>query len=322
MQPTPRVAVIIVHWRNMDDTIECLGSLARVPYPAMDIVLVSTGSPDFDREQIATLFPAVTVIPLAENLGFAGANNVGIRHALAHGADFVLLLNPDTIVAPQLISALLPAAQLPGVGIVGPVITYYDRPDTVWFAGGRHSKLLGYSLHPGMGKPLTTPITDRDVDFINGCTMLISRAALDHVGGISEAFFMYFEDFEFCLRAAQAGYRCRLVGEPLVQHKVSSSAGQRGSNAMTPGKAYYFGRNPFLVLRRTARGLWALTGLVSQFLVVLPFHTLLAARAGQLAAMLPYLAGMRAGMRGETGVWPTLANTNRDRQTQHGAQSS
>ena len=298
----PQVAIIIVHWLNMEDTIECLASLDAVNYPSLEIIIVSTGSPDFDEQQIHRQFPAATVLVLQENLGFAGANNVGIGHAMRTGAEYVLLLNPDTTVEPSLIAGLLPAFAGANVGIVGPVIRYYDRPEQIWFAGGRYSRWFGYSLHPGMGEPIASAGNDRDVDFINGCALMVSRATIERIGPLSEQFFMYFEDFEYCLRAKAAGLRCYLVAQPLVRHKVSSSAGQRGSNAMTPGKAYYFGRNPFLVLRHTIHGFWAVTGLVSQFLVVLPYHTLQAIRAGNLAAMRLYLVGMWDGMQGRSGV--------------------
>lgn len=302
----PRVAIIVVHYRGMEDTIECLQSLAHVEHPQTEVVLVSSGSPDFDERLIRARFPHVVVIVVPTNIGFAGANNVGIRHALRAGVDYVLLLNPDTTVEPQLISALLPALREPRVGIAGPVITYYDRPDTTWFAGGTYSRLLGYPMHPGAGRRLGAKVPDHDVDYINGCAMMISRAALEEIGLLSEEFFLYFEEVEYCLRARAARYRCRLVGQPLVRHKVSASSGTRGSDAVSVGKAYYFGRNPILVLRATSRGLWRGAGLLSQFLVVLPYHAWRAARAGATSAMFEYLRGMWDGIMGKTGARSAL----------------
>ncbi|MCU0490145.1 MAG: glycosyltransferase family 2 protein [Chloroflexaceae bacterium] len=302
----PTVAVILVHWHHMDDTAACLQSLSQAAYARQRVIVVSNGSTDFDAALTRRMLDAVEIIELPENIGFAAANNVGIRQALAAGADYVLLLNPDTTVAPTLLGELVASARRSGAGIVGPVITYDAQPDLVWFAGGRYNQLLGYSTHPGANQPYSGPGPDRLVDHINGCAMLISRAVFAAVGLLDERFYMYFEDFEFCLRAGRAGFRSLLCNQALVRHKVSASAGRRGSNVMLPTKAYYFGRNPFLMLP-TFQGIWRLTGWLSQFAVVLPFHLVQGARAGDVGFLGSYLRGMADGLRGKSG--PAVAFT-------------
>ena len=298
------VAVVIVHWRNVADTAACLGSLAAVDYAALEVVLVNNGSPDFDAVAFEAAFPGLVIVTAPRNLGFSGGNNLGIARALADGAEYVLLLNNDTVVNPNLVSDLLPAFTEPRVGIVGPIITYDDRPDLVWSAGGVYSRLLGYTPNPQMDRPVAQveALGDRNVGYINGCALMASRAVFEAIGDLWEDYFLYFEEADFCLRAARAGYRCRVVGRPLVRHKVSASGGVAGSNAFTPAKAYYFGRNPFLMLRRNARGLWACSGYLSQFLVVFPFQLWQAIRSGQPGVMRHYLQGMWHGIIGRAGV--------------------
>lgn len=300
------VAVVIVHWRNVADTVACLESLAAVEYAALEVVLVNNGSPDFDAAAFAAALPGLVMVAAPRNLGFSGGNNLGIARALADGAEYILLLNNDTVVSPRLVSDLLPAFTEPTVGIVGPIITYYDRPDLVWSAGGVYSRLLGYTPNPQMDRPVAEVETlgDRDAGYINGCALMARRQVFEAVGDLWEDYFLYFEEADFCLRAARAGYRCRVVARPLVRHKVSASGGVAGSNAFTPAKAYYFGRNPFLMLRRNARGLWAASGYISQFLVVFPFQLWQAIRSGQPGVMRHYLYGMWHGIIGRAGVRP------------------
>jgi hypothetical protein len=301
------MAVIIVHWLNMADTTECLNSLAVVDHDRLQVIVVNNGSPDFNEGAVRHALPGVVVLNAPTNLGFAGGNNLGIHRALDDGADLVLLLNNDTIVHPDLIRAMLPAFEDPGVGIAGPVITYYDNPCTVWSAGGAYSRLLGYTLNPQMDRPLARVLAegDREADYINGCALMIRADLLRQLGGLWEDFFLYFEEADLCLRATRAGFRCRVVAHALVQHKVSSSGGVRGSNAFTPSKAYYFGRNIFHLLRRNTRGLWAISGTVSQFLVVFPYHLWQSTRARRPGVMVSYLAGMWDGIRGRAGMRET-----------------
>lgn len=293
----PVVSIVIIHWVNIEDTLECLRSLRMVDYPNLNVILVNNGASDFSEPRVRHVFPDVQIITSNENLGFAGGNNLGIRQALDGGADLIMLLNNDTVVHPQLIRALLPAFDDARIGIAGPVISYYDAPGDVWFAGGTYNRWLGYSYRArvaGVDKL-------QEVDFINGCALLARREVFEAVGLLDEDLFVYFEETDWCLRAARAQFRCMLVRESLVRHKVSASSGVRGTDYLTPTKAYYFGRNPFLILRRNPSWLLRLSGFLSQFAVVLPFWTYQSFKGRNLGVMRDYLVGMWDGMRGRTG---------------------
>ena len=302
----PSVAVILVHWEkaSVEDTVECLDSLARVDYPRLLVILVNNGVPDFPSGRFRGALPGLRIVTSGENLGFTGGNNLGIERALREGAELFLLLNNDTVVRLDLIRSLLPAFRGRDVGIVGPVITYYDAPDKVWFAGGTYNRWLGFTFHTDMGERLRPGARGRRVDWVTGCALFVRREVFETVGMLWDALFIYFEDAEFCLRAARAGHRCVLVEEPLVRHKVSASMGERGVTPFSPVKGYYFGRNPLLLLRRNAPGAWRVVGTLGFLGVIVPYNALQCLKSGNVGGLRGLLRGVRDGLCGRTGRMP------------------
>ena len=298
----PAVYFIIVHWKNFDDTIECLLSLFDVDYSNFKVILLNNGSSDFNKEYVQIAFPDVLILTSKKNLGFSAGNNLGITRALEDGADLVLLLNNDTVISKDLILALLPAINEPDVGIVGPTISYYENTARIWAAGGGYSRVIGCSYRI---RPLAPFYGNRDVDWISGCALLAKREVFEKVGLFWEPFYLNYEEVDFCLRAAKANYRCIQVGKPLVRHKISASHGIRGTDDFSPDKAYYFARNQILLLRRNSSGMYALTGFLSQFIIALPFWTFQCILARNITVLRHYFIGILDGILGRSGKRPS-----------------
>ncbi|MCU0494224.1 MAG: glycosyltransferase family 2 protein, partial [Chloroflexaceae bacterium] len=248
----PIVYTVLVQWRTCNDTLACLESLVGTGYPNLRVVLVDNGTPPECQQAIAARFPEVEIINNRRNLGFAAANNIGIRHALAHGADFVLILNNDTTVHPHMVQALLAALQADEtLGMVGPKILTTEPPNQLWYAGAKRTWLYGRPLlldHRGFGD------TDHGqydqpqaVDFLSGCAMLVRRDVFEHVGLFDERYFAYFEDADLCLRARRAGFGLHYLPEArLWHHAASSSTGPENYRAYG---VYFATRNPLLLMR-------------------------------------------------------------------------
>ncbi len=256
---TPRVAVIVLNWNGLADTLECLGSLARLDYPNYEVVAVDNGSTDGSVPVIRERFPMITLLETGENLGYTGGNNVGLRYALAQGADYALLLNNDTKVAPDFLRLLVETAQAdPAVGIAGPTIYYYDyyddQPQVIWSAGGAIDWRRGRTWMVGLNEPEQGQFGQepREVDFVTGCALLVKRSVVEQVGLLDERFFTYYEENEWCVRVQRAGYK--IVHVPLARmwHKISPSA-----QADSPFVHYYMTRNRLLFLKVTRAGLRA-----------------------------------------------------------------
>jgi GT2 family glycosyltransferase len=217
----PQVTCIVLNWNGWQDTLRCLEALGRCNYSRLSVVVIDNNSSDSSVDKIRAAYPDVVVLKSKTNLGFAGGNNIGIRYAFAHGADYVWLLNNDAWPSPDALSALV-ARSLSAckVGAVASICYFADSPQEIQAWGGSRVNLwVGYS------KLVTDPQEDAALDALNGTSMLISRAALDEVGLLDEGFFLYWEDTELCFRLRKRGWRIVAAPASKVLHKVNGSTG-------------------------------------------------------------------------------------------------
>lgn len=249
----PRVAIIILCYNGLADTLACLASLEQLRYPRerYTLVVVDNASHDDTPQRVREAFPAAVMIENGANLGFAAGNNVGLRYAYTEGFDYALLLNNDTEADPDLLHGLIAEAEAdPQVGIVGPTIYYYAEPDLIWSAGGWVDWRRGTSRMDGGERERGQYAAARDVDFVTGCALLVRRAVIERVGLLDERFFMYYEETEWCVRAARAGFRIRHAPAARLWHKIPLDA--RFDKEYL---AYYMTRNRLLFLWATRAGL-------------------------------------------------------------------
>lgn len=250
----PAVYFSILNWNQKDLTLECLESLAHLDYPNYRIVVVDNGSNDGEATAIRAQFPSVTVLENGRNLGFAEGNNVGIRYALSQGADYVLLLNNDTIVDPQMLKVLVRVAESDEqVAIVGPKIYYYDEPETIWSAGGILRR-FGTPVMLGVDEVDSGQHDElKEVDWISGCALLIKDSVIQQIGLIDARFFIYFEETDWCSRARRAGFKVLYVPQARMWHKI-----QPRRQALSPRHVYLMTRNRLLFLQNSGAKLPAI----------------------------------------------------------------
>lgn len=245
-------AVVVVSWNGRDDTLACLASVRALDRDDCAIVCVDNGSSDGSAAAVRAAFPEAAVIETGANLGFAGGNNAGIRHALAAGADWVLLLNNDAVVAPDALDAFEAAAAAhPRAGVLAGKVLYADPPDRVWFAGQRFFPRLGYSGRArGFRRP-DGPRYSRPGRTARACGafMAVSRAAIERGGLLDEALFLYVEDVEWSARLRRCGFEVRFEPTARAWHRVSAAS---GGEAASTAALYYGTRNTVVVCERLA----------------------------------------------------------------------
>lgn len=244
-----QIYAVIVNWNLKDDTVACIHSVVASGIPEANIILVDNGSHDESVFVLKQTFDAISLISNEQNLGFAAANNIGINVALKQSAEWVFLLNNDTIISPDFFSNIRKAHSRVGAKIYAPRINYFDEPNRTWYLG--HIRIPGTLFSRAVPEnadshPSQTAVP---IDFASGCGVLIHRNVIETVGAFNPAFFMYGEDAEFMWRISHAGFQIFAVPDALMWHKVSSSAGKN-----SPATRYWKIRNQIRFYRLHSHG--------------------------------------------------------------------
>ena len=230
---TPPVYAVILTFNRYDDTRECLESLCKTDYDNLFIVVVDNGSSDGTPDKVRADFPEIQVIETGNNLGVPWGYNVGFSHALRAGAEYVLMLNNDTVVDPLMLRHLLDAGQTdPQTGILAPKILYYDDPATVWSAGGRYRKVPPAHIILGQDAPSSAYQKPFQLEYALSCGLLIHRRAFEKAGLFDPGYFFFFDDWDFSQRVRAHGLHITLVPEARMWHKVSKSTRETGKEAL------------------------------------------------------------------------------------------
>ena len=250
----PRVVVVILTYNSQASIGACLASLAANDYTNFEIVVVDNASVDRTVDIVRAHPSAATLIPNQRNLGYAQGNNVGMRAAMARGAEYIFVLNDDVIVASDLISQMVAAAQAhPNAALLGPLVYHFADPQIIQSAGGAMTPRWEF-LHRGQNQIDQGQFNSIEpVAWLTGCAILARRAALEKIGLFDSDFFMYWEDVDWCLRARQAGFEILFVPQAKLWHKGVQMDYQPGPNV-----AYYSARNELLLLRKHRAG-WGVT---------------------------------------------------------------
>jgi len=247
----PLVSVISVNYNQAQLTCDMVASLLRTTYPRLEIIVVDNASPTDDPDLITQQYPQVKLIKSAQNLGFAGGNNLGIAEAKG---EYLLFLNNDTEVDPGFLEPLVRLFQQNlQAGIASPKIIFHGTDNVIQYAGS-----LG--VNPWTGRSVTVGMGETDhgqhnqsqpTQLADGAAMMVPRRVIEAVGVMPEVYFLYYEELDWCELIKRGGYTCHYVAEATIYHKESMSVGK--SSVL---KTYYMNRNRLLFIRRNCQG-WA-----------------------------------------------------------------
>ncbi len=210
----PLVYIIILNYNGRAWLPACFASLFATEYPNYCVTLVDNNSTDDSIDLTQRLFPRVKVIRNAANLGFPAGNNVGIERALAAGAEYIVLLNPDTKLTPNWLAEIVSQGErAPEAGILGAVqYSYADESFNTWTRTAAAAHLA----------ELSQPETARQLiplEWVEGSCFAVKRAVFQRIGLLDPLYFSFYEELDFCRRAACAGYRTMLVTNSRIHHQ-------------------------------------------------------------------------------------------------------
>ncbi len=221
------VWAVVVNWNGGDWNLRCLAAAQAAGVKSANIVVVDNGSTDGSAERIAAEFPAAALLRMGENLGFGEAANRGATHALAAGAEALLLLNNDLELGRAALDLLIAELNAhPRTGACGPRLLLPGEPVRIWAAGGRLDHAQNISTLLGFGRPDGPPWNERQtVDYVVGAALCVRSQAWRQMDGLRADYFAYMEDVELGLRLRKAGWECVSVGAASAVHHPSSSTG-------------------------------------------------------------------------------------------------
>jgi GT2 family glycosyltransferase len=212
------LALVVLNWNGADDTLDCLRSLRASTVP-VHAVVVDNGSAGDDAERIRASGLADVVLETGANLGYAGGNDVGLEHALAHGFPVVGVLNNDTLVEPDCVAALL--AVVDDRVAAAPTIGYAAEPHRVWFGGGIVDR--GWPRHLQADELDAEPGPVRASGWLTGCCIVAHADTWRRVGLFDRSYHLIYEDADWSLRARRAGVSLVVARDARIAHKVSRS---------------------------------------------------------------------------------------------------
>lgn len=252
------VVIILINWNGQKDTVACLASLTKLKKNIYDPIplVVDNASKDDSVKNLQKKFSHIKLIPLSTNRGFTGANNVGMQWAIDHNADYVWILNNDTLVDPDSLT-LFDVFADPTIGAAGSKIyfapgreyhkdkyTTKDLGRVLWFAGGLIDWNNVYASHRGVDEVDHGQYNSVvQTDFITGCSLGIPTKVIKKVGMFDDKYFAYLEDVDLSLRIQHAGYKTIYNPSSVIWHVNASSSGGSGS----PIHQYFQTRNRLLL---------------------------------------------------------------------------
>lgn len=257
-----KIAIVVLNYNGRKDTLECIQSLAKIKKDnfLVETIVVDNGSDDGSAKALVKL-RGIKLILNDRNLGYSGGNNVGIKKALSLGADYIFILNNDTLVDKNILINLVHAAS--AGDIISPKIYFApgfefhkeryssrDRGKVIWYAGGAIDWANIIGRHLGVDEVDKGQFARRrQIDLATGAAVFVGRSVFEKTGLFDEKYFLYLEDMDFCVRAKKTGFKIIFEPAAIVWHKNASSSGGSGS----PLQDYFITRNRLLFAARYAK---------------------------------------------------------------------
>lgn len=252
MSSLPKVYICILNWNSLPDTLDCLKSVFSLDYRNFEVTVVDNHSSESPIWAIKSLYPNAKLIVNKSNLGFTGGNNIAMAYAMQNAADYIWLLNNDAVVEPDSLRRLVEYAEADeAVGLVSPLIYYFDDRSKKQFAGSRVNWKNLSILYPSAEHIEAAFQEGKDI-CLWGTALLVKRRTAETVGYLNEDYFAYWEDTEYSLRSLCNGFRNAVCTSARIYHKLDLGQLQRGGRKRH--FYYYMQRNAIFLSHGYLKG--------------------------------------------------------------------
>lgn len=216
-----KVSIVILNWNKWEVTGRCLESLRQLDYPDFEVILVDNASDSPPPDRLISIIPGTILLRNSANFGFGKGNNPGIRLAMDNGAEFIWLLNNDTLVMPDTLTLMINKISSDNtLGATGCELWDMEQRRMLAYGGGKVNLRRFYTIN------FTVPTSDRELDYLTAASILLRAEALEQSGLFDEKFFMYWEDVDLCLRLRLHQWQLAVAAGARVLHEegISSSS--------------------------------------------------------------------------------------------------
>lgn len=303
-----KVYIIILSWNGLADTLECLESVYKLDHRPFEVIVVDNGSSDNSSEIILKNFPNVLLMKNSENLGYARGNNLAMQYAMEHSADYLWLLNNDTVVEKDTLSNLVKNAEKSAdIGMVSPVIHFYYEPKMVQFCGSYVDTRKMEIIYPTENHPAVSE------EFVKGkhiclwgTALLVKREVIEKIGYFQEEYFAYWEDTDYSMRSIKSGFRNEVIKSARIYHKTllpKPGVKRRGNHFY-----YYMARNKYYWGRHHSTGITRYLFQRNYFAELLKLYNLSFIGEISYDVAEAYLTGVNDAIHGKNGKWDGIMN--------------
>lgn len=297
----PGIHAVILTLNHYEDTHECLESVLAADYPDIKVVVVDNGSSDGTPEKIEQNFPGVHVINNGQNIGVPAGYNIGFQYALEQGTDYILMLNNDTVIPPDMLQELLAVGHDdPSAGIIMPKVLYHGSDDRVWSSGGRYRAFPPAILMTDKRKEYQD--LTRLIEYAPGCGLLIHRRAFERAGLFDPGYFFLWDDWDFSERVRAHGLNIWYAPNAHMWHKVSTTT----QGPRSPLFWHTMGSSIARFYRRHGRPTWLSLPMHLSYVVLREFVW-----KRNWAYWSDFWGGVREGMQKPLGSLPQVSTSSR-----------
>tara|TARA_B100000900_G_C20562958_1_gene709741 strand:- start:275 stop:1186 length:912 start_codon:yes stop_codon:yes gene_type:complete len=293
------LSIILVNWNQYELTRACILSLLKCNYKNFKIIVVDNNSYDKSIYKLSREFDQVYFIKNNSNLGFTGANNIGINKAKTIGSEYIMLLNNDTEVESNFLEPLIKRLENESdLGIVQPLILNYQNKDIVWNFGGKFLRFFGNPVTLNKNKNICSIVDCKYTEWVSGCCFVFRSSLTDLIGMLDDDYFVYFEDVDYSLKIKKAGYKLGVeINSKIYHHEGESWKIKKSlSGNISPFVHYLRFRNHLYFIKKNYAEFNLFGTILYQFfkLLVFSFYFILRLRFRKLKMVFK---GLRDGLK-------------------------